>query len=576
VRFFVFVAASTVHAIGHATLALVASGLVLGLVRAWGNQLGSSPADTVGAAAPYAGKALSLSAIGLAAVVVKGAAGVYATYAQRRVAAEVGNDLRLRLLDSLLAVHRLRQPRQGDHAVVRAPAEGPEPAAPGPTAAALAALTDRVREVETGLQFGLLGGMRAVAQLVPLAVVLFVLSQRLAVVGVMLLLAFGVVLGRVRAGFRAASRRIADESERLLEAADESVRHADLWVTFGAESKARANVQRLGDALGRGAAALDARASLLGATNEVLAAGLLVGMLGAARAGWLGAVEGEGALLAFAVAFFMAYRPLRDLAEARLAWARACEAYDAVQRRLAPIELQEGAHSSARARKVESQGVSGWRLADLELRGVRLARGSSASLSLQIEPGAVVAVCGATGVGKTTLLRTLLGLERPLAGEVLFDGAPLADAAGPANRPFAWVPQDAPLLADTLAANVALGGHAPHTDAAVREVLRGLGAERLLSSLGAEERLGGGGRPVSGGERQWIALARAVATAQPVLLLDEPTSGLDADSQRRVLEAIARLRGRRTVIIVTHRPEPLAIADAVVRLGPGEDLEQAA
>jgi ABC-type transport system involved in cytochrome bd biosynthesis fused ATPase/permease subunit len=79
--------------------------------------------------------------------------------------------------------------------------------------------------------------------------------------------------------------------------------------------------------------------------------------------------------------------------------------------------------------------------------------------------------------------------------------------------------------------------------------------------------LGVAGRPLSGGERQWVALARAVATRQPVLLLDEPTSGLDAASQERVLQAIARLKGRRTIVLVTHREEPLALADAVLHLG---------
>jgi ABC-type transport system involved in cytochrome bd biosynthesis fused ATPase/permease subunit len=123
------------------------------------------------------------------------------------------------------------------------------------------------------------------------------------------------------------------------------------------------------------------------------------------------------------------------------------------------------------------------------------------------------------------------------------------------------VPQDAPLLADTLDANVSLG--APHADA--RAWLEPIGASHLAGELNGA-RLGAGGRVVSGGERQWIALARAIATRQPVLLLDEPTSGLDADAQRQVLDAIARLRGLRTVLIVTHRPEPLAVADEVVRL----------
>jgi ABC-type transport system involved in cytochrome bd biosynthesis fused ATPase/permease subunit len=170
---------------------------------------------------------------------------------------------------------------------------------------------------------------------------------------------------------------------------------------------------------------------------------------------------------------------------------------------------------------------------------------------------------GATGSGKTTLLRTLLGLEAPRAGEVRYAGERIdARPAGPDARPFAWVPQDAPVLADTLHANVALAEGGPD---AARGALVEIGAERLIDAVG-DDVLGAGRRPLSGGERQWVALARAVATRQPVLLLDEPTSGLDPASQARVLEAIARLRGHRTVILVTHREEPLAIADQVIRL----------
>jgi ABC-type transport system involved in cytochrome bd biosynthesis fused ATPase/permease subunit len=132
------------------------------------------------------------------------------------------------------------------------------------------------------------------------------------------------------------------------------------------------------------------------------------------------------------------------------------------------------------------------------------------------------------------------------------------------------VPQEAPVLADTLAANVVLG--APSADA--RDALELLGATSLASQ--GEARVGAGGRALSGGERQWVALARAIATHQPVLLLDEPTSGLDADAQQTVLAAIARLRGRRTVILVTHRLEPLSIADVVVRLEDGGTIERAA
>jgi ABC-type transport system involved in cytochrome bd biosynthesis fused ATPase/permease subunit len=232
----------------------------------------------------------------------------------------------------------------------------------------------------------------------------------------------------------------------------------------------------------------------------------------------------------------------------------------------APTSSRRWAGPTAKGSEPPSEepavALSSWPLAALELCSLRLSRGGGRALSLRFEAGAIVVLSGPTGVGKTTLLRALLGLERAASGDIVFDGKSLRDApAGPRSRPFAWVPQEAPILADTLEANIALG--APGADA--RAALETVGAGHLVSALRGA-RLGAGGRLVSGGERQWISLARAIATRQPVLLLDEPTSGLDETSQEKVLAAIARLRGKRTVLLVTHRPEPLAIADFVVRL----------
>jgi ABC-type multidrug transport system fused ATPase/permease subunit len=498
---------------------------------------GSSAADA----------AFLFSFVGLAVVVIKAGAGAYATYIQTLIAAQVGCAVRLELLDALLSRHRLRQPRQNDH--------GPDPAA------SVLALTERVRDVEAGLAWGLLGGLRAVAQLIPLALVLALLSARMAAVAVAVLAGFGWLLGRVRAGYRESTSRASRDQGKLLEAADECVRHADLWVTYGAQSKARAGMQSLGRRLAEGSARLAAKAALLSGTNEVLGAAALVVALAAQRGGALGSGLDGSTLLAFAVPFFLAYRPLRELSDARLAIVRAQAAYDELRRVAgfgAPLESPASGVPDATAnRRV-------WPLGVLELRSLRLPRGACGPVTMRIEPGEVVVIVGPTAVGKTTLLRTLLGLERAAGGEILFDGVALADApAGPNARPFAWVPQDAPLLADTLASNVSLGnGNADSVEA-----LEPLGAGHLVEVLQGA-RLGAGGRGVSGGERQWIALARAIATRQPVVVLDEPTSGLDPAAQRAVLAAIAALRGRRTVILVTHRSEPMAIADLVVHLEP--------
>jgi len=516
-----FVAFSCLQSVGHAGLALAGAACAQAM-------LGISPRIPAAAAVFSRGDLVArLAALGFVAACAKAVGGLFAAWFQSSLAGAFGDALRLDVLAR--RAHELACPRQEDQGAV---SEGGASA----TFAAVDDLTTGVREAQAG--FGAtLGAGRAVLQLVPLVVLATWSSTRLLGVAAIVLLPFALLLSRAKKRVKAAHAKTLDGSATLLEAADEAIRHAELWASYGATGRVRERVDRAGRALSRRAArAAAAVAGVSGATEALGALALLLAVVASHPSG----VDG-GRLLAFAVAFFMAYKPVRELAESRVAWTRASVAMDRLVSGGAPEtrEVARGAESG-----------------DLELRGVRLARGKLGPIDARICAGAIVVVRGATGIGKTTLLRTLLGFSRARGGEIRFAGRALGDAASP----FAWVPQDAPVVRGTLEDNVALGGAGD-----VRAAMEAIGAGDLRERLG-DAQLGVGGRAVSGGEAKQIAIARALATNKPVLLLDEPTAGLDPRAQAAVLAAVERLRGKRTVVIVTHRAEPLAIADEAIEL----------
>lgn len=545
------------HGLGHAVLAAAGAGCATLLVGGDFSRLSALSTRFLGAS--NAGSAAAFALAGLLAVGVKVTGNALATMVQARVGGEVGASLRETLLRALLAERSVAQARHLDHgpATEEAPREGGAPHAGGSWARNVARLTSFVGDVEAGASLGVLGSVKACLQLLPLAVLLFVVAPRLAAASVAVLVPFGVLLGRARHRMRRSLAREAERRTQLLAGADEAVRHADLWRTYGAGGRVRERVRVLGHSLTRQSTRVALLTAALSGSNEVLGAAAVLLVVLFARAGWLGA-DVEGTVLPFVVTFLLAYRPVRDLGDARLAMLRASAALDELGPWMAAGE----------AAPVED-APRAWPRATLTLQALELRRGSLGPLSLQLGAGEIVALVAPTGAGKSTLLRTLLGLEPPRSGDVLYGKASLRDAPlGPRARPFAWVPQDAPIVADTVEGNVRLGGALADAPA----LLRALGAGALAAATDVP--VGAGGRALSGGERQWVALARALASEQPVLLLDEPTSGLDAVAQEQVLTAIALLRGRRSVLLVTHRQEPLRIADRVLYLG--DDGEQAA
>ncbi len=223
-------------------------------------------------------------------------------------------------------------------------------------------------------------------------------------------------------------------------------------------------------------------------------------------------------------------------------------------------------------RRVPEAGLVTISVASLGVTYPDRAEPAVCDVTCRIDPGEVVALVGASGCGKSTVLDVLCGLVQPTSGSVAVGGIDLADLDLDAWRSqLAWVPQRPHLFAASVADNLRLG-RPDATDDQLRRAARLAHLDEVLARLpeGLGSALGERGSGLSRGERQRVALARAFLRDAPVLLLDEPTAGLDGATEELVVDAIGRLVADRTVVMATHRPALLALADTVVQIDTPE------
>ncbi|MGH6737287.1 MAG: ABC transporter transmembrane domain-containing protein [Methyloceanibacter sp.] len=194
----------------------------------------------------------------------------------------------------------------------------------------------------------------------------------------------------------------------------------------------------------------------------------------------------------------------------------------------------------------------------------------------QVKPGERVALVGPSGAGKTTVIALLLRFYDPTSGRVEVDGVPVDEADLQALRSrFAVVPQETALFADTIAANIAYGAEgASRRD--IEEAAKAAFADEFIETLprGYDTMLGEGGVTLSAGQRQRIAIARAVLRNAPVLLLDEATSALDAKSETLVQKALDKIMEGRTTLVIAHRLSTVVRADRILVFDRGGLVEE--
>ncbi len=197
------------------------------------------------------------------------------------------------------------------------------------------------------------------------------------------------------------------------------------------------------------------------------------------------------------------------------------------------------------------------------------------SVSFAARPGTVTALVGRSGSGKTTIARLLARFHDPTGGHIRLDGRELGDyRREDLRRQIAWVGQRVVLFDDTVAANIAYGESTIDQDR-LRRAARDAHALAFIEALpeGFATRLGEQGMRLSGGQRQRIALARAFYRDAPILILDEPSAALDAEAEAAFLEALERLAGQRTTLLIAHRLRTVERADAILVLDRGRIVE---
>jgi ATP-binding cassette, subfamily C, bacterial CydD len=215
----------------------------------------------------------------------------------------------------------------------------------------------------------------------------------------------------------------------------------------------------------------------------------------------------------------------------------------------------------------------------IELMNLHLSYGEDKfalkDIHLHIAPFEKVAIVGRSGAGKTTLLHVLAGLIPATSGEVLIKGRPQRDyAEHDWFNHVSYISQNPYLFSGTIADNIAIGRRGPTTRKEIERAAAKAGIEDLINELenGYDTLIGEGGRGLSGGEKQRIAIARAFLKQPTIILFDEPTTGLDLKTEKILQASIEELSKTSTVITVAHRLHTIQHADKLIVLENGKQI----
>ncbi len=420
------------------------------------------------------------------------------------------------------------------------------------------------------LQILIMSAGRDALTLIGLVFVMFIQDAKMSVIALALMPIGAYGLSRLIKSVRKLARSSFDGTAQILEIMQEAIQGLRIVKSFDLEGvmqrRMRAAVGHVEKAANRMAASMAIASPLADFFGGLAIAAVIF------YGGWRVSVAhaGAGSFFSFLAALLMAYEPAKRLARLHLeiqnGLVGAKLVYEILDR---PAVEAEGA---ARPPLAMARGRISFANVSFCYRDREMVLDA---LDFVGEPDKTTAFVGPSGGGKSTILALIQRFYDPLSGQITIDGTDIRSVnISSLRRKIAFVSQDVFLFHASIASNIGLGRRAA-SDADIVAAARKANAHDFIMSFSAgyATPVGEHGLHLSAGQRQRIAIARAILKDAPILLLDEPTAALDPESEQAIQMAIDDLRRARTTIVVAHRLQTIIAADRIYMIEAGSAVE---
>jgi ATP-binding cassette, subfamily B, bacterial len=435
----------------------------------------------------------------------------------------------------------------------------------------ISTVTNDIDSIQSAVSSGVLDALYYSLTLIGMIAIMFYLNWRFMLVALSVIPALFLLVYTFTKRIKKASRALRKKEAEMVSTLQEVLSSIRIVKAFGREEYEQKRFEEESiESVDLALQARNIKAKLAPGVEIIVACGTALVLWFGARQVLSGALT-PGVLVVFFLYLGKMYKPMRELSKMSDTYSKAMIGWERIKDFLS-IDLQvrdlPGAQTAPNFQgAIELEHVSfGYLPGRLVLKG----------LSLQVKPGQVAALVGATGSGKSTLISLIPRFYDPQSGAVKIDGVDVRKYKRKTVRQqISLVLQDTLLFRASIAQNIAYGKpEATHSE--IVEAARLANADEFIDRLpeGYDTMIGERGVTLSGGQRQRIAIARAIIRNSPILILDEPSTGLDAASEKLVLEGLERLMENRTTIMVAHRLATIQKADVIFVLRDGAIVER--